>query len=35
MEDGKFVTLAADVQFESQVWKQMEAEKEEQEELEL
>ena len=31
----KFVTLAADVQFESQVWEQMEAEKEEQEELEL
>ena len=28
-------TFAADVQFESQIWEQMEAEKEEQEELEL
>ncbi len=32
IEDWKFLTLVADVQFESQVWEQMEAEKEEQEE---
>lgn len=34
IEDWKFLTLPADVQFESQVWEQMESEKEEQEEME-
>ena len=34
IEDWKFLTLTADVQFESHVWEQMEAEKEEQEEME-